>query len=217
MDVATRIGVVLAFVGTGATIVALFAPYEWRNMPAWTRRTGLFGGAILMVIGVLLIFLLPHETFPDVRILFVQSDKPALVLENISTSKPAREIKYGGFLTNLSGDDPRKPLPIPFESFDFLRPSGKSALEPIFERPMVAPLIKNGDEIFGYVSVSCPECERERVYWVYVKWPDSGWSSELPQGQSVNTKWLYDALPELKKNSAILGNIANKKAFEKVK
>jgi hypothetical protein len=203
MDIATRIGVVLAFFGTGATVVALFAPYEWRDMPTWARRAGLCSGATLMAVGVLLIFLLPHEAFPDVRLIFVQGDTPSLIIENQSPTKTALSIKYGGLLANVTGEDPRKPLPIPFESFDFLRPTGRSALIPIFERPLVTPLLKPEDEIFGYVAVSCPECVRERIYWLYIRWTKGGWYSEVPEGKGIDTRWLYQALPEIKQNSTV--------------
>jgi hypothetical protein len=41
MDLATKSGIVIGFLGIGIAIFALFAPYEWRDLPRWLRRSGL--------------------------------------------------------------------------------------------------------------------------------------------------------------------------------
>jgi hypothetical protein len=57
---------------------------------------------------------------PDVTSMFVYPEQPALVITNESANI-AREIKFGVVLWNP--DTPRLgPLPIPFQTFDFIRP-----------------------------------------------------------------------------------------------
>ena len=41
-------------------------------------------------------------------------------------------------------------------------------------------LIKDGDRIFGYALVLCPDCKATRPYWIYVEYGKAGWYCEMP-------------------------------------
>jgi hypothetical protein len=162
----SKLGIALAIGGIGVSVALGFAVYIWREIPRWAAFIG-FGMGISLCVAALVCFIfIPGIDPSDVALVFVQSDRPGLIILNHSTT------------------------------------SARSAIEPIFDRPNVLSLLKDNDEVFGYMSVSCPECERERVYWVYVKWPKGGWYSEIPEGKSIDTRVMYSALPEIKKDSA---------------
>lgn len=203
MDFITKIGFVLSFVGLGIALVLGLAPYVWPKMPHWFSRAGIGLGILLIALGPVLFILLPNQSFPDVKLIFVHPKQPGVMLLNQS-AKTAANIKYGGYIANVSAADPRKPLPIPFGTFDFLKPNSSSGLYQIFEQPAVANLIKPGDRLFGYISITCPECERTRIYWVSVLWGDGGWYSELPENHHVDNEWLYRNMPEIKDNHVFM-------------
>jgi len=53
--------------------------------------------------------------------------------------------------------------------------------EAIFQTPLVRPLIKEGDSIFGSASVYCPICVRGHTYLFEIIWGESGWYAEIPE------------------------------------
>jgi hypothetical protein len=124
---------------------------------------------------------------PDVTLRFVYPSSPALVLVN-GSGAIARNIKWSVALWNM--DDPRTyvssnpspdahdPLPIPVATFDFLRPRTVGGPQNLFDGPLVAPHLKNGQRLFGSASVVCPECARGHTYIVSIIWGEGGWYVE---------------------------------------
>lgn len=124
---------------------------------------------------------------PDVALRFVYPKSPALVLVNESGAI-ARNIKSAVALWNM--DDPRTyvnpnaspdahdPLPIPVATFDFLRPRTAGGPQNLFDSPLVAPHIKNGQRLFGSASIICPECARGHTYIFSIIWGEGGWYVE---------------------------------------
>jgi hypothetical protein len=76
------------------------------------------------------------------------------------------------------------PLPIPTSSFDWVKPHDEGGPQDIFSSPLVAPLIKNGNRLFGSAVATCPDCSRGRTYAVYIVWGKGGWFSEIPNETS---------------------------------
>jgi hypothetical protein len=120
---------------------------------------------------------------PDVALRFVYPKNPALQLVNIS-DKTARDIKFTVAVWNIDLPDRRDPLPIPVATFDFLRAGQVSGPEGVFTSPLVAPLVKTGDRLFGSAAVTCPECSRGRTFAVSIVWGEGGWFAEIPNEKS---------------------------------
>lgn len=141
---------------------------------------------------------------PDVTLHFVKPTEPAVWLRNDSEAV-AENIKWQFELFNL--DNPSSVdgtvyrfVPIPNRSFDFLRPHRRSGTHAVFEAPVAAATVRAGNRLFGSVTVSCPTCVRDRVYWVFLTLGQGGWYSELPAGHSVDMKEYVRALPLLMKS-----------------
>lgn len=124
---------------------------------------------------------------PDVTLRFIYPASPALVLVNQSAAL-ARDIKWSVVLWNMDdprtyvnanpGPDAHDPLPIPVATFDFLRPHTSGGPQNLFNTPLVAPHIKEGQRLFGSASVICPLCARGHTYIVSIIWGRAGWYVE---------------------------------------
>jgi hypothetical protein len=163
----------------------------------WIYNSGLSVGTIAVgvVVGGCSVVALPEvlrwidakETAanqrPDVKLRFLYPDSPALVLINDSDAI-ARDIKWFVSLWNMDLPDRNDPLPIPISTFDWLKPSTVSGPLDLFNSPLVAPLLKPGNRLFGSASVNCPQCARGRTYIVYVTWGSGGWFAEMEDVKS---------------------------------
>lgn len=196
MDFPTRVGLTLALASFGGSLIALFAPYEWKSVPRWLRRGGLGLGAVLAVASLLVLLLVPPKGVPDVSLKFVGQKEPAVLLLNFSNAV-AREIKYSVELWNLSKPAEKTPLLIPTSSFDFIRPYERGGPQNIFSFPNVGSSLKDGDGLFGYASVGCPTCTRWHFYWLYIEWHRGGAFCELLDGTAPLIMKLMDAMPQI--------------------
>jgi hypothetical protein len=183
MDFATKIGLVLALLALGVTVTALFAPYEWRDMPRWIRRGGLGVGLILIPASIVCLFVLPDEKKPKVSLRFVTTQFAYIQLVN-SSDVVAPNIKWMIAAFNL--DNLPDPLPIPAGNFDVLTPNNASFPIRVFQTPAGSPLVKPGDRIFGSASVTCPTCSRGVTYWFYIVYGQGGWYAENPDVTNGN-------------------------------
>jgi hypothetical protein len=124
------------------------------------------------------------ETTPPTEALrFVYQKSPALIPVNQS-NVIAKNIKWTVALWNMDLPDRDDPLPIPVSTFDWLRPNDEGGPQNLFDGPLVAPLLKPGNRLFGSASVICPECTRGRTYILYIVWGESGWFLEVENEQS---------------------------------
>lgn len=124
-----------------------------------------------------------HETAtpprPEVTLRFIHPKGPALELVNQSDVL-AREIKWTVVLWNVDTLSERTdPLPIPVQTFDWIRPNQKSGPRSLFSTPAVKSLLTSGNRLFGSASVICPDCVRGWTYMVFIKWGHGGWYSEV--------------------------------------
>ncbi len=115
---------------------------------------------------------------PDVVLRFVSPHNPALVIANQS-DVVARNIKWAVVLWNLNLPDRLDPLPIPVQTFDFVRGHSQGGSQNLFDGPLVTPLRKKGDVLVGSAVVDCPDCARGRSYFLHIEWGQSGWFAEL--------------------------------------
>ena len=116
----------------------------------------------------------PKESPADVALGFVYPKSPALMIANLSDSL-ARDIKWTVVLWNMDLPDRNDPLPIPVSTFDWLKAREEGGPQDLFNGPLVAPLLKPGNRLFGSASADCPACARGRTYIVYIVWGQGGW------------------------------------------
>jgi hypothetical protein len=105
-------------------------------------------------------------------------NSPALTVVNKSAVL-AKDIKWTVALWNMDLQDRNDPLPLPVGTFDWIRPDNEGGPQNLFDGPLVSPLLKSGNRLFGSASVICPECARGRTYIVYIVWGEGGWFSEI--------------------------------------
>jgi pimeloyl-ACP methyl ester carboxylesterase len=115
----------------------------------------------------------------DVTMRFIYARSPALVLVNPS-EKMAENIKWAVEVWNMDLPGRNDPLPIPVQTFDFIRPHNEGGAQSIFSASITAGLVKPGNRLFGSASVDCPDCVQGHTYIVYIVWGEGGWFSEVP-------------------------------------
>jgi hypothetical protein len=121
---------------------------------------------------------------PDVSLKFVEPSYPSLVIVNTSRDSIARDMKWEVILWNEDLPDRNDPLPIPVSTFDWLKPHTEGGPEDLFGSPLVKPLLKNGDHLFGSAAIDCPTCIKGRAYFVSIVYGEGGWFAEA---QNANT------------------------------
>jgi hypothetical protein len=178
MDFGTKFGLASAIAAMGVAIIALFVPYEWRDFPTWLRRAFLLLGGLLLVGAIPLFFGLPSVEFPLVSLRFINKQITDFQIYN-SSNIGARNIKWMLVMWDINTPARIDPLPIPATLFDFLGPHGRNLPVGVFQTPLVKPLIKEGDRLFGSASVMCPDCSRGFTFWVYIEWGHGGWYAEV--------------------------------------
>lgn len=119
----------------------------------------------------------PPSQMPNVALRFVYPKSPALVIMNTSDSV-ARDIKWSVVLWNMDLPDRNNPLPIPTSTFDWVKAHDEGGPQNLFDTPLVTPLLKPRNRLFGCASVDCPGCSTGRTYIVYIVWGQGGWFSE---------------------------------------
>lgn len=114
---------------------------------------------------------------PDVEAVFLYPQHPSVIVHNRSHSKVAQGVLYGGNFWNLSKTEGDRYQFVAIRNGDpgTLRPDGPSGPYPFefVSGQSVVPLTE-GEELFGYVTVQCPECKVVRLYWMYIEFGKRG-------------------------------------------
>lgn len=124
----------------------------------------------------------------DVRLVVGHRTDPVFWLYNPS-KVAAQQPKYQLNLWNLNLPDsdknqPRLNLRIPVKVMqDYIL--SERALGPwrILDLSPKGSTVAPGHVIFGYAQVQCLNCQRMRIYWIYLKNGESGWISEIPPNE----------------------------------
>ena len=120
---------------------------------------------------------------PDIHAVPVYPAKPAVIVMNKSKIKPVKDGLYQLITLNIDRwlGDRYQLVSNKAMKVDSIRPDGSylpSTLELILDPNQ--PLEK-GNRLYGYLSVSCPDCIAHRLYWMLIKYGDEGWYAELPK------------------------------------
>jgi hypothetical protein len=121
------------------------------------------------------------QELADVTLRFVYPKSPALILVN-NSEVIAKNIKWSVALWNMDLPDRNDPLPIPVSTFDWIKPHNEGGPQNLFNTRIVSPLLKQGNRLFGSVSLDCPKCKRGRTYIVRITWGVGGWYAEIETG-----------------------------------
>jgi hypothetical protein len=128
----------------------------------------------------------PPALKPDILPAIVYPNEIALLLSNNSEAA-AREINVLVLLWDL--DNPGNPptnLQIPINLKDTVIQK-HTYLVPLSlaGNPAVKNQIKQGDRIFGFITVGCGECIDTKELWVYAVQGDGGWYHQVAKGEGI--------------------------------
>lgn len=120
---------------------------------------------------------------PDIHALLVYPVMPSVIVMNKSKIKPVKDGLYQLITLNIDRwlGNRYQSVSTVATNVDAIRPDGSylpSRLEFILDPNQ--PLEK-GNRLYGYLSVSCPDCIAHRLYWVLIKYGEEGWYAELPK------------------------------------
>jgi hypothetical protein len=135
---------------------------------------------------------------PDIHAVPVYPAKPAVIVMNKSKIKPVRDGLYQLIALNIDRwlGDRYQLVSNKATKVDSIRPDGSylpSTLELI---PDPNQPLEKGNRLYGYLSVSCPDCIAHRLYWVLIKYGEEGWYAELSKtDQEYSLKALSNLNP----------------------
>ena len=115
---------------------------------------------------------------PNIHARLVNPAHLSMSVTNISKNKVAREVNYELIVINLDRKEPNGYFAVHStrtETMSSIAP-GSGFLPTSLE--FVGAVPNKGDRLFGYLSAGCPECEAQRLYWLYCKYGESGWYHE---------------------------------------
>lgn len=118
---------------------------------------------------------------PDVDATIVNPTGLGVIVHNTSKIKVARDVKYQVILKNL--DHPYlttfQIVSGTLQEVDYIRPDGNYLPTTLqFISSPASPAVENGNRLFGYLTVQCPDCKRMRVYWILWRYGVDGWYHE---------------------------------------
>lgn len=127
---------------------------------------------------------------PDAVLVFAEPQSPLFKVINDSDAV-MRDAKYGFHIYDLDAvgdEDGPLNLLIPFQSLEPIRPQAGMGPWTIESLSLRKDGIKPGHRLFGWASISCPECLRRRVYWIYSKFGEEGWYAEIPDAEQARVQ-----------------------------
>jgi len=110
---------------------------------------------------------------PDIEAVFIYPQRPELIVHNKSGSKVAQGVIYEARFWHLNKIVEKKYefISSVVGEFGAVRPNGSAGPNPLDLRlnGMSLAALTEGDQLFGYITVQCPECRVARCYWMYVE------------------------------------------------
>ncbi|MGA8013261.1 MAG: hypothetical protein WB949_12605 [Candidatus Acidiferrales bacterium] len=136
----------------------------------------------------------------DIGAVFVHADQDvAILLVNRSHDTVMRDPKFSPGIWDLDALDSYNPLPIPAETGDYIRPQEGWGPNQFIGVPGSLQRIKAGDRLFGFVTCTCSNCVKSRLYWVYIEYKSGGWFAE--EARPVSLDNLAKSIPAITKDS----------------
>ena len=119
---------------------------------------------------------------PDLHAVLVYPAKPAVLVTNKSKTKPAKDGVYALIALNIDrwSGDRYQMVQQASHKVDTVRPEGSYLPTSLELRLDPDQSLEKGNRVYGYLSVSCPDCVANRLYWVLIKHGEQGWFAEVP-------------------------------------
>lgn len=113
---------------------------------------------------------------PDARLLVLYPQALSVVVTNASSIKAARDVLHEARFFNLSQPSGERLTYFGsrVKKTEYVRPKGAMGPFPLEFRPVP----KEGDQVFGFITVQCPDCVQLRRYWIYLVVGSEGWYAE---------------------------------------
>jgi hypothetical protein len=114
----------------------------------------------------------------------------------------ANKVVVIPFLWDLDLPERNTSLTIHRADYDWIRPdqhAGPLAVIPAEDNNVV----KAGHRIFGFISITCPECARTRDYLVCFTSGDGGFYAETQEGTHGDTSKIVALLPTLRERGCL--------------
>jgi hypothetical protein len=197
--------------------ILLFGIVRATNLTRWIA---IIGVVILLAAAILLDRAFPMsktitpplpEAKPDLVGWIVNPTSPQLLLW--PTGAVARSVEADPLLWDIDRDDKTSgdSLIVNQMRYDWIRPDQHGGPSSLLDSRDIQNVVKPGHRIFGYLTLTCPECDRVRLYWIYFVYGQGGWFAEIPKGIAPNPKAIGNSIPLLRRNNALLqqelGNI----------
>ena len=123
------------------------------------------------------------ETKPDISIHLYNPKSFIIEFQNKSNVLISSAKWWEGFINiDRSRLTQATTLPISGGALDFIRPHDAIGGMLIFDNRIQPPL-RDGERIFGFIGVTCPNCVKTRTYFVYAVFGQGGWYTEMPMSQ----------------------------------
>lgn len=174
----------------------------WRSFNSWLekRSTLLSAWSSLITIVVVPIILFGgyatwiqvsnYLSRPDIALHLKTPKHVRFSLLNLS-SVLLREPHYAFNLWDLDarvqgkGDDPGN-LRIPTKTLEYILPNSGIGPWVIDNLSETASRVPDGNVVFGWVSIRCPDCELRRHYWLLIKKGETAWYYEIPPEEQLS-------------------------------
>jgi hypothetical protein len=126
----------------------------------------------------------PQPQAPEVSMSFyIEGGNPKFSIFNAG-GEAAQQPKWSFALADFTNEyyphylsDPNssQPLPIPSDKVDdYVKPHSYLGNFAVFN-DATANLIKSGDQIFGFATITCLNCAGDKSYWLYWEVGNGGW------------------------------------------
>ena len=108
-------------------------------------------------------------------------------------------------------------LPIPSYTGSYLRGHASFLRIPLlhYDNNSVLHLIKPHDRLFGWITLTCSDCDRMRWYWLYYENTVGGWYAEAQT--EPDSRHVYISVPSIAKQPNMLDEmvaVADRRVIE---
>lgn len=218
------IGAILSWVASGGVIymyhpellslVQITYNREWNKIRETTDDIWLaFAIIAITALLPLLLYLIRDPITTNVTILFGRptAQIPAIILKNLG-SITAERAKYNSLLIDLDAPQVSDNNPMATAECEYIKAMrGCGPLTMTFNTNLSFP---KGHRILGAANIDCLNCDASRSFWVFMHWQVDGWSSEIPNHQTIDLQKLMTGLPKIKENiDAFLSTINERTPF----
>jgi Lecithin:cholesterol acyltransferase len=140
---------------------------------------------------------------PDISLKIYGTKRFTVVVEN-NSQVLLREPKYWlGVLNLTKAVHEGHPVAVPLVTFtgDWIRSGGFMGPNEALGANLAASSISPGDVLVGRIGATCPECRKDKIYWIYYVVDSGGWYSQGPE--KLTGKTVEDMLAQIPESTRV--------------